>query len=227
MTSRLEQLLRPGELIVAGQVLGEPVALLDELFGLPQRPPGLTLFAGMTLTDTLRRAPSDIDLVSFVGLGVNTELIAAGRMNLVPCQMSTLPGLMSDGPLRPGVAMVVASPPDGDGNCHLGVQADYLCAAVSAARVVVAEINEHVPRVGGDTVVPFERLDGHVRTDRTLPGYERAEPSPVEAAIAARVALNVVDGTCVQIGVGRLGEAVLRAVGDRRHLGVHTGMVGD
>jgi acyl-CoA hydrolase len=41
------------------------------------------------------------------------------------------------------------------------------------------------------------------------------------------VADFVADGTCLQIGVGRLGEAVLRAVADRSDLGIHAGMVGD
>jgi acyl-CoA hydrolase len=226
----VEHLVQPGDLVVAGQVLGEPVELLSRLLA-PDTPAvrggGFRLFGGMTLTDTVTAAPPQVALCSFVGLGANAGLIAAGRMELVPVHMSALPPLLTDGPLRPDVALVVVSPPDEDGLCHLGVQSDYIHAAASAARVVLGEINPAVPHVAGDTAIPFERLDGFVDTDRPLPEYGRAEPTAVERAIAERVAAFVGDGACLQIGVGRLGEAVLAAVAGRRDLGLHAGMVGD
>jgi acetyl-CoA hydrolase len=224
VTSPVEHLVQPGDLVVAGQVLGEPVTLLERLFA---RGGGWRLFAGMSLSDVLTTAPPSVELGSFVGLGANAGLIAAGRMDLLPCHMSALPGLMTDGPLRPDVALVVVSPPDPDGFCHLGVQSDYIFAAARAARVVLAEINPAVPHVAGDTAIPFDRLDGFVDTDRSLPEYERSFPSPVERAIAERIAPFVPDGACLQIGVGRLGEAVLATLAGRRDLGIHAGMVGD
>jgi acyl-CoA hydrolase len=238
VTSPVEHLIQPGDLVVAGQVLGEPVSLLERLFAHAGdgrdagragngSGGGWRLFAGMSLTDALITAPPSVELCSFVGLGTNAGLIAAGRMDLLPCHMSALPGLMTDGPLRPDVALVVVSPPDPDGFCHLGVESDYIWAAAQSARVVLAEINPAVPPVAGDTAIPFDRLDGFVDTDRPLPQYERAFPSPVERAIAERVAPFIGDGACLQIGVGRLGEAVLTAVAGRRDLGIHAGMIGD
>jgi acetyl-CoA hydrolase len=221
----IEGLVQPGDFVVAGQVLGEPVELLERLFA--GSGGGFRLFTGMSLTDVLTKAPPAVGLCSFVGLGAAAGLIGAGRMDLLPVHMSALPALMTDGPLRPDVALVVVSPPDEDGLCHLGVQSDYIFAAASSARVVLAEINPAVPHVAGDTAIPFERLDGFIDTDRPLPEYRRAEPSAVERAIAERVAGFVGDGTCLQIGVGKLGEAVLAAVAGRRDLGVHAGMVGD
>ena len=226
MNLPVEDLVEPGDLVVAGQVLGEPVALLERLFARPAGG-GYRLFTGMSLTGVLDSAPPDVELCSFVGMGAAGVLIASGRMDLLPVHMSALPQLMTDGPLRPDVALVVVSPPDSDGLCHLGVQSDYIFAAVSSARVVLAEINPAVPRVAGDTAIPIERLDGVVHSDRPLPEYQRAEPSAVEQAIAERVAAFITDGACLQIGVGKLGEAVLAAVAGRRDLGFHAGMVGD
>lgn len=219
-------LITPADLLVAGQVLGEPTALLDELFR-NARLEGCRLFTGMSLTDVLDRAPSGLGLMSFVGMGAAGRLLAAGRLDLVPCHMSELPWAMTDGPLRPDVACVLVSPPDADGLCHLGTEADYTWAAVQAADRVLAEINPRVPVVAGDTAIPFDRLDGHIRTDRPLPDYPRSEPDALENAIGTRVAAYVRDGSCIQVGLGKLGEAVLRAVADRRDLGVHTGMVGE
>lgn len=220
-------LITPGDLMVTGQVLGEPTALLEEIFAGPDDLSGCRLFTGMSLTSVLERAPTGLGLLSFVGMGSAGKLLAAGRLELVPCHMSDLPWAMTEGPLRPDVALVLVSPPDGHGMCSLGVEADYIWSAVNSARVVLAEINSHVPRVAGDTAVPFDRIDGYLRTDRPLPEYGRSEPSESERRIAARVSGFVRDGSCVQVGVGRLGEAVLRAVADRRDLGIHTGMVGE
>jgi acyl-CoA hydrolase len=225
--SGVHGLITPGDLLVAGQVLGEPTALLEEIFAGPDDLTGCRLFTGMSLTSVLERAPAGLGLLSFVGMGSTGKLLAAGRLELVPCHMSDLPWAMTDGPLRPDVALVLLSPPDEHGMCSLGVEADYIWSAVNSARVVLAEINGNVPRVDGDTCVPFDRIDGYLRADRPLPRYTRSEPSASERLIGARVAEFVRDGSCVQVGVGKLGEAVLEAVADRRDLGVHTGMVGE
>jgi acetyl-CoA hydrolase len=222
----LADLIAPGDLLVAGQVLGEPTALLEEIFAADGLD-GCRLFTGMSLTDVLERAPAGLGLLGFVGLGSAGRLLAAGRLDLVPCHMSDLPWAMTHGPLRPDVALVLVSPPDSQGMCSLGVEADYVWAAVNSARTVIAEVNSNVPRVAGDTCIPFDRIDAHLPTERPLPRYERPRPSGSERLIGARVAEFVRDGSCLQVGVGRLGEAVLEAVADRRDLGVHTGMVGE
>lgn len=215
------ELLRPGDLLVAGQTLGEPSAVLEELFSSPL-PPGVRCFAGMSLTDVFSRAPAGVGLETFVGLGTNGPLVGSGRMQLVPCHMSDLTRTLS-----PDVAVVALSPPDADGRCSLGMGADYIADAVARARVVIAEVNEQIPVVAGDTAVAWERVDAAVRTNRPLPEMSPAVSTGEERAIAAHVATLVGDGACVQVGVGRLGEAVLQAVADRRDLGVHAGMVGD
>jgi acetyl-CoA hydrolase len=217
----------PGDLLLSGQVLGEPTALLERVFRDARHVDGLRLFVGMGLGKVLECAPENIALMSFVGMGSNAGLLAAGRLSLVPCHMSDLGQMVANGPLRPDVAMVLVSPPDAAGMCNLGVGSDYLWPAIGAASRILAEINPNVPRVLGDTQIPFERLDGYIETTRPLPEYPRACPSATEKRIAAWVAGFVRDGSCIQVGVGRLGEAVLQAVAGHRHLGVHTGMVGE
>jgi acyl-CoA hydrolase len=91
----------------------------------------------------------------------------------------------------------------------------------------MAEINPNVPVVAGDTRVHLDQLAFSIRTDRPLPPYHRAVPSDLERVIASNVARYVADGSCIQVGIGKLGEAVLQAVSDRKNLGVHSGMVGD
>jgi acyl-CoA hydrolase len=219
--------VQPGDVVVVAQVLGEPTALMDQLLQEGAALAGVRMFVGMSLTDVLTRVPPTIRLVSSVGMPPNSALLAAGQMDLVPCHMSQLPWLLSEGPLRPDVALVLLSPPDADGFCSLGVTSDYAWHAIDSARVVLAEINDNVPVVGGDTRVHLDRVAWSIRTSRPLPEYRRATPSELDKRIGANVARYIRDGSCLQIGIGKLGEAVLQAVADRRDLGVHAGMVGD
>jgi len=219
--------IQPGDVVVAAQVLGEPTALIEELFSRVDELTGVRLFVGMSVTGVLTRVPPGIDLVSSVGMAPNSDLIAAERMRLVPCHMSQLPWLLTEGPLRADVALVLLSPPDADGYCSLGVTSDYAWPALRAAPVVLAEINDNVPVIAGDTRVHVSRLAQVVRTSRPLPEYHRATPTDLERRIAQHVAGYIRDGSCLQIGIGRLGEAILQAVAGRRDLGVHAGMVGD
>lgn len=212
---------------MVGQVAGEPTALLDALIAQVADVDDLTLFMGMSLTDVMLRVPDRIRITTTVGMHPNGPMIDSGRMQLVPCHMSDLPWLLTQGPVKADVAAILVSPPDADGNCSLGVASDYIWHAIGAARTVLAEINPNVPRVAGDTSVHVSRIDEVVHSDRPLPSYARVTPSATELAIGARAGEYVVDGSCIQIGIGKLGEAVLQAVRGRSHLGIHAGMVSD
>jgi acetyl-CoA hydrolase len=219
--------IRPGDVVVAAQVLGEPTALIEELLGHASELADVRMFVGMSVTGVLSRVPPGIGLISSVGMAPNSDLVACGRMELIPCHMSDLPWLLTEGPLKADVALVLLSPPDADGYCSLGTTSDYAWHAVQSARVVLAEINDRVPVIAGDTRVHVSRLAHTVRTSRPLPEYHLAKPTDLELRIARNVAKYIRDGSCLQIGIGRLGEAILQSVAGRRDLGVHAGMVGD
>lgn len=219
--------IRPGDVVVVAQVLGEPTALIEEVLRHAGELAGVRMFVGMSVTGAMTRVPPGIGLVSSVGMAPNSDLIASGRMELIPCHMSHLPWLLTEGPLKADVALVLLSPPDANGYCSLGVTSDYAWHAAQSARVVLAEINDNVPAIAGDTRVHVSRLAYSVRTSRPLPEYRRATPTHLELRVARNVARYIRDGSCLQIGIGRLGEAILQSVADRRDLGVHAGMVGD
>jgi len=227
MTQPVAHFIPPGTSLISGQTVGEPTVLLEEIFRSVAGVDDVKLFGGMSLTGVFSQAPSNFALSTFVGIGRSAELIAAGRMDLVPCHMSDLPRNLRAGSLRADVALVLVSPPNREGMCSLGPSSDYAWTAACVAPVVLAEINRQVPTIPGDTAIPFENIRAYVETDRALPEQPRVRPSDLERAIARRIASYVGNGSCIQVGVGRLGEAVLEAVGGRKDLGVHSGMVGD
>ena len=162
----------------------------------------------------------------FTGAGLR-EPVAEGRADFVPIFLSDIPGLFTSGRVRLDAALVQLSPPDRHGICSLGTSVDTARAAVDSARVVLAEINQRMPRTHGHTAVPLERLAAWTATDRDLPAHGARPPTPVEERIGDHVAALVEDDACLQLGIGGIPNAVLARLEHHRDLGIHTEMFSD
>lgn len=154
--------------------------------------------------------------------------VAEGRAEFVPIFLSDIPRLFASGAVRLDAAIVQLSPADRHG-CHsLGTSVDAARAAVDAAPIVIAEVNRRMPRTHGATAVQTERLAAWTATDRPLPEANRpSDDDPVASRIGALVAELVPDGACLQLGIGAIPDAVLRRLGTKNDLGVHTEMFSD
>lgn len=154
-------------------------------------------------------------------------LLPTGRVDYVPVPLAELPELMRRGRIRIDVAFVQVTPPDAAGRCSLGVSVDATLEAVRQARLVVAEINPAMPRSGPHSTVPFERLDVMVEADAPVPEFPRPVGSPVADRIARYVARLVDDGATLRAGPGDVPDQVLRHLGSRRDLGIHSEVITD
>jgi acyl-CoA hydrolase len=150
-----------------------------------------------------------------------------GRADFMPVFLSDIPSLFETGLIPIDVALLQLSPPDRHGYCTLGTSVDAALAAAQSAKLVVAEINEQMPRTHGNTLVRFDRLSAFVATNRPLHAHDPAQPTAVEDAIGAHVARLVPDGATLQMGIGAIPDAVLRRLTDKQDLGVHTEMFSD
>lgn len=153
--------------------------------------------------------------------------VAEGRADFVPVFLSDVPGLFASGQVRLDVAILQLSPPDRHGLCTLGTSCDAARAAADSAAVVLAEVNERMPRTHGFTAVPFGRLTAFHHTERPLPEHAEEPETPEVARIGEQVAGLVADGACLQVGIGAIPGAVLARLKGRRDLGVHTEMFSD
>ena len=145
----------------------------------------------------------------------------------MPIFLSDIPALFSSGRVPLDVAMLQVSPPDRHGMCSLGTSCDAAKAAAESARLVVAEINEQMPRTHGNNVLPFERLHAFIATDRPLAEHHPQPETSVEARIGELVAGLVEDGSTLQMGIGGIPDAVLSRLHQKRELGIHTEMFSD
>ena len=153
--------------------------------------------------------------------------VEAGRAYFVPVFLSDVPALFATRRIPLDVAMVSLSPPDEHGLCTLGTSIDAAKTATENATIILAEINEQLPRTYGATVVPFDRVTAFVHTDRPLHEAPTGPIGAVENQIGEHIANLVEDGSTLQMGIGAIPNAVLSRLGDKHDLGVHTEMFSD
>jgi acyl-CoA hydrolase len=224
----LGRFLRPGDRIVWGQACGEPTTLVEALLAQAQGIGPLSAFAATSFSGLLDVAAAEkVSIASMGAIGALRTLAAAHRLGIVPCHVSQVGPMIEQGLIGCDVAFVQVSPPDADGNHSFGLISDFVQAAVKKARVVIAEVNEHVPFTFGDAVLPAARIDCAVRVARMPVEVSPAKIGETDLAIARVAAAYIEDGAVIQVGIGAVPDAMLRLLRDRRDLGVHSGMIGD
>jgi len=155
------------------------------------------------------------------------QAIAENRADFVPIFLSDIPGLFLTGAVPLDVAFLQVSPPDAHGLCSLGTSCDGAKAASETARVIIAEINEQMPRTYGNNVLPFSKINAFISTSRPLHEHHLEPETPVEARIGELVAGLIEDGSTLQMGIGGIPDAVLSRLHGKRDLGIHTEMFSD
>jgi len=153
--------------------------------------------------------------------------VAEGRADFIPVFLADIPMLFCRDTIKLDVALVQLSPPDTHGFCTLGTSVDAALAAAENAPVVLAEINEQMPRTHGHTAVPFSTVTAFMHTDRPLYSHAPAEETEVTTRIGEQIAELVEDGSTLQMGIGAIPDAVLARLGNKRDLGIHTEMFSD
>ena len=225
----LRRYLRPGDTVLVGQAAGEPRSLVEALVAQRHDLAPLRVFVGASYTGLFEPTHADaLQFIGFGGVGRTAALTRAGVLDVLPVHIGSLPALITERRLAVDAVLVQVSAADGEGRHSLGLIADYVQAAMAEARVVLAEVNPHVPFTFGDTIVPADRFDAVVHDDRPPVSVKRRRaPSPEDEVIAQHVAALVPDGATVQFGVGGTPDAVVAALGAKHDLGVHSGLVTD
>ena len=162
----------------------------------------------------------------FIGANVR-QAVHQGRADYTPVFLSQIPHHIRSRRMPVDVALIQCTPPDKFGYVNVGVSVDVVMAGIEAARLVIAEINPNVPTVYGAGFLKMDRIDKWVWNDQPLLEHLPEEPGEVELEIGRNVASLIEDGSTLQAGIGMIPDAVLRALTDKRDLGVWTEMFSD
>ncbi len=170
-------------------------------------------------------------------LRVNTLFISAnvrkavqeGRADFTPVLLSEFPLLFKNKILPVDVALIHVSPPDEHGFCSLGVEVGLTKSPAESAKIIIAEVNEQMPRTLGDSFVHVSRLHSIVPVNypvAELPQGGEGD-NTISRKIAGHIADLIPDGATLQMGIGSIPDAVLGFLGNKKDLGVHSEMFSD
>ena len=170
-------------------------------------------------------------------LRVNTMFISGnirqavneGRADFTPVLLSELTLLFKRGILPVDVALIHVSPPDEHGFCSLGIEVGLTKSVAESARIIIAEVNQRMPRTLGDSFIHVSKLDYVVPVDYPLPELPMSSDGKSEVVenIARYIAELIPDEATMQMGIGAIPDAVLKHLMDKKDLGIHTELFSD
>ena len=146
---------------------------------------------------------------------------------MLPLRFRDIPRVFGRGGRLAADVAVLQCSPARDGKVNLGISCSIFPSVIAAARLVIAEIHPDMPRSGGDTEIPADRIDLAVDASAPLATLERAVPDAVDERIIAHVLRLVPERSWVQLGVGAIPDALLTRLHDHPGVNLHSGMLTD
>ena len=182
--------------------------------------------------------PSDYVAPEMAGhLRINSMFVSAnirkavneGRADFTPVMLSEFPLLFKNGHLPLDVAFIHVSPPDQHGFCSMGAESGLTISAAEVAKIVIAQVNEQMPRTLGDTLMHVDRM--HYIVPLNCPLTEMAMGDDVDKDVVERIAAHIAglipDGATMQLGIGAIPNAVLKYLLNKKDLGIHSELISD
>ena len=224
------RLVRNGDFIISPTGVGEAPSLLTALS--EQRRDFRDVKVGQILA--MRKYayidPQTVGHVRHVAFFYGGATRAGGKegwVDFIPNYFSEIPIQIERGLIPADVVFALASPMDAHGYFSVSLGADYTMAAIAKARVVVLEVNPHVPFAYGRCHVHLSQVTALVESSEPVLEVGLPKIGPVQQAIGKYVADLIDDGSTLQIGYGGIPDAVVMQLTHKHDLGIHTEMIGD
>jgi acyl-CoA hydrolase len=155
----------------------------------------------------------------------------AGRCNYLPLNLGEVPDYYRRFIEPVDIAVLKCCPMDAEGYFNFSAANLWHRALVERARCVIVEVSRGLPYAEGrENGVHASEVD-YLIDGNDEPPVELRNPAPceIDRAVARRIAAEIGDGACLQIGIGGMPNAVcaLLLESDVRDLGVHTEMLTD
>ncbi len=212
----------PEPRIVASGNLGTPRALLDTLERSVER---YRLFM-LAAQSPLPERDEVVLETPFVGPGMRD---AGDRLDYLPMRLSLVPKLFAT--IRPPDVVLLHTSTPRHGKVSLGIEVNILVAAVEAVRarggLVVAQMNPRMPYTLGDGELDEGLIDLAIEVEEQLSSPAVSPAHSDTDRIAELVAELVQDGSTLQMGIGQVPDATLRALLGRRELAIWSEMISD
>lgn len=218
---------RSGLRVYVQGATGEPLALREILSAAPEA------LAGVELTAGLLPGMNDFD---YAALHPNARLstfllnpalrasFEAGRVEVYPAPYSAVAASFLEGPPL-DLSILQVTPPNAEGLCSFGPCADFAPLVWPRAHRRLAFVNANLPLARNGPTIPLAAIDVAIVAPGPFIAGADLAPSPVQSAIAERIAELIPDGAAIQSGIGGAPAAAVARLTDRRRLLVRSGMV--
>jgi len=161
--------------------------------------------------------------------GIDRKINKAGRLWFIPILFNELPYYWKDTGID--ILTIQVHPMDKWGNFNLGPQASDIRGLLAAAKMVIVEVNENMPRaLGYETELNLCDVDFIVEgSNPPMPQIPNKKATPEDETIADYVVGMIEDGSTLQLGIGGLPSAIGKklAESDIKDLSGHTEMLVD
>ncbi|MGB4697745.1 MAG: acetyl-CoA hydrolase, partial [Methanothrix sp.] len=221
--------IHAGDRIFIGTGCGEPQFLVAELVNYVNNNPKAFFDAELIHIWTLGVAPytdekfqDNFRLDSFFVGDSTRNPVNRGAADYTPIFLSSVPDLFRSEMVPVDIALVQTSLPDKHGYLSLGISVDVVKAALEKAEIVVAQVNENMPRTHGDGFIHINDIDFILPHDEPLLEYSVKAPNDIVQRIGKYVARIIEDGSTIQVGYGLIPDEVVHSLEDKKDLGVHT-----
>ncbi len=222
--------IRPGQRIFIGTGCGEPLELVTALSKRATELPDTEIVHLLTFGDApyAHRELAQFFRVNSFFIAENVrDIIQEGLGDYTPVFLSDIPRLFDTGQMPLDVALIQVSPPDETGMCSFGVSVDIIRSATENASLVIAQVNPNMPRTLGDCFIHVHDIDVLVPSEDAILEVPPPEVTDVTRQIAEYIAALIEDGSTIEFGIGRIPQALLSFLKNKKDLGVHTEMVSD
>lgn len=216
--------VKSGDKIVDGHGCARAAIFTKELVKRANELRDVKLCSGSLYGDAEYLEPQYKDSFTYYSLfnsHISRPVYFEGRCEYLPIPFSQQDKFMEY--WQPDILFTGVTPPDENGNVSLSLSVDYTRAALDAAKLVIVQVNEKLPWIEGDAVVPVTDIDYFVEATTepyTIPVI--TDISDTDKKIAENVASLIQDGDTLQIGTGSIPDQVLSLLKGHKHLGLHT-----
>lgn len=191
----------------------EPTLLTEALWRRATGLRDLTVYSGMLLSGygfLKSEAARNITFKTWFMPGTLLRKSAADvRAEYLPLTWAQAARFLSEIPID--VALIQVSPADADGYHSVG-NAVVTRAIANAARLVIAQVNERMPRTSGASLIHRSELDILVDGTCELTEFPSRPLDAVDLEVGRRIAGLVPDGAVVQLGIGAIPGAAVEGM---------------
>lgn len=220
-----------GDRVVFGNACEASLFLLDALAKNKERYRSVELYNMIPMTKNEPYVQEGLEKYihynSLFAGGGTREALSSGRADYIPCFFHEIPRLFKENYVPVDVSLIKVSKPDSHGFCSYGVSTDYIKAATESAKLVIAEVNENMPRVLGDNFIHISDIDYIVENSDPIAELKPPKITDIEKTIGRNCASLIEDGSTLQLGIGAIPDAVLLFLKDKKDLGIHSEMISD